>query len=313
MGNAPEHIPVLLGPAIEALRIHPGGVYVDATAGLGGHSEAIARQLQGGRLISLDRDPAAVAKARARLAPYPSVMVVQSNYGLMAEALDALGVDLVDGILLDAGVSSMQLDTADRGFSFQGDGPLDMRMDTTEARDAATLLADSSAAELAAVLRTFGDVNQAGRIASAIVRRREAGQLARTSDLVAAVKEALPFVNGVPEEVRTVFQAVRMAVNQELHWLEAGLRQGMDRLRPGARFVVISFHSGEDRVVKDIFREASRPVRTLYPDGRTKEERPPRLRVITPKPVQADATETAANPRAKSARMRVAERTEGGD
>jgi 16S rRNA (cytosine1402-N4)-methyltransferase len=207
----------------------------------------------------------------------------------------------------------MQLDTADRGFSFQGDGPLDMRMDTTEARDAATLLADASAAELAAVLRTFGDVNQAGRIASAIVRRREAGQLARTSDLVAAVKEALPFVNGVPEEVRTVFQAVRMAVNRELHWLEAGLRQGIERLRPGARYVVISFHSGEDRVVKDIFREASRPVRTLYPDGRTKEERPPRLRVITPKPVQADAAETAANPRAKSARMRVAERTEGDD
>lgn len=313
MGHAPEHIPVLLGPAVDALQLQPDGVYVDATAGLGGHSERIAQQLNKGRLISFDRDPAAVAKARARLAPYPMAQVVQTNYGLMAEALDALGIAEVDGILLDAGVSSMQLDNPERGFSFQGDGPLDMRMDSTEAQDAAAFLSDASTAELAAVLRTFGDVAQSGRIAGAIVRRREAGNLARTSDLVAAVKEALPFVQGMPEEVRTVFQAVRMAVNRELHWLEAGVRQGIDRLRPGGRFVVISFHSGEDRVVKDLFREASRPVRTLYPDGRIKEERPPRLKVITPKPVLADAAETAANPRAKSARMRVAERTGGGD
>jgi 16S rRNA (cytosine1402-N4)-methyltransferase len=298
----------MLEAALAWLAVRPEGTYVDATAGLGGHSEAIARRLTSGRLIALDRDPAAVALAGARLAPWPAARVVEANYGEMAGTLAALGVEAVDGILLDAGCSSMQLDESGRGFSFQADGPLDMRMNPGAGVPASEFLASTPPETLATLLRTYGDVERPRRIAEAISARAAAGRLIRTSDLVAAVREALPFVRDMPEEVRTVFQAVRMAVNDELRWLEAGVLQAVDLLRPGGRLVVISFHSGEDRVVKGVLRAASRSERLLHPDGRTREERPPRLRVLTPKPVPPDAAEMAANPRSKSARLRAAER-----
>ncbi|MCP4644892.1 MAG: 16S rRNA (cytosine(1402)-N(4))-methyltransferase RsmH [bacterium] len=313
--TTPPHVPVLAGPAIDWLAIRPDGVYVDCTAGAGGHAYRIAERLAGGRLIALDRDPAAVAMARERLAPFPQAQVMHRNYSELPEALVSLGIDRVDGILLDAGVSSMQLDDPHRGFSFQQDCPLDMRMDTTQTTTAASFLAETNETDLAKVLKGFGDVRPARRIAQAIVARRGRSALNTTNDLAEAVHEALPFVSGTPNEVRTVFQAIRMAVNDELGGLRTSLEAAVDVLAPEGRLVAISFHSGEDRVVKNVLRDASRKKRELHPDGRVRAETPARLRILTPKPVQPDADEARANPRSKSARLRAAERlapTKGG-
>ena len=303
------HVPVMSGPALEWLRVRPEGTYVDCTAGAGGHALRMAEQLTTGRLIALDRDPAAVAMASKRLQGYAGVAtVVQANYADLAAVLGKLGIGAVDGVLIDAGVSSMQIDDPGRGFSFQADGPLDMRMDTDAPRTALDYLRHTDEQTLAEDLKRFGDVRPARRVAKAICSRRTAGKLARTGDLVAAVREALPFVKGEPGEVRTVFQAVRMAVNAELAGLEAGLSQGAAVLRPGGRLVAIAFHSGEDRVVKNLLRSLARPRRLLHPDGRVRAVEPALLRLLTPGPILPDATETAVNPRAKSARMRAAER-----
>lgn len=306
-GKSP-HVPVMAGPAIEWLNIRPDGVYVDCTAGSGGHSELIARRLHGGRLIAIDRDPAAVALCRERFKTVEYVELVHGNYGQLAALLRETGVCEVDGILIDAGLSSMQIDTAVRGFSFQEDGPLDMRMDTSLPGNAREYLGRVTREELARDLRAYGDVGPAGRIAGAIVARRDSGRLDRTVDLAQAIREALHFVHGEPEEIRTVFQAVRIAVNEEYRWLEAGLRQGIELLRSGGRLVAISFHSGEDRIVKEMFRAASRRERLLNPDGRVRETRPARLRVLTPKPVTPLPEEVMVNARAKSARLRAGEK-----
>lgn len=307
------HTPVLAGPALEWLRVLPQGTYVDCTAGAGGHAEAIARQLSGGRLIALDRDPAAVELARARLVRFPAAQVLHRNYDELAQVLMELGIRHIEGVLIDAGVSSMQLDNPARGFSFQHDGPLDMRMDPTTGLSAAQYLAQVDEAELVRVLRDYGDVGPARRIARGIHARARANRLATTADLREAVSESLDFVHGTPEEIRTVFQAVRIAVNDELRRLEATLReQIVPALAPGGRVVVIAFHSGEDRVVKNALREASRPRRTFRPDGRLEKQEPPLLRVLTPKPIEPDQAECRANPRAKSAKLRAAERLAGG-
>ncbi len=306
------HIPVLAGPALEWLRVQPEGTYVDATAGAGGHGVLIAEQLQGGRLIALDRDPVAVRLASKRLDSFPCAAVYHGNYGTMAGVLAELAVTGVDGILIDAGLSSMQVDNGSRGFSFQSDGPLDMRMDSSQGPTAIDYLAGVSEPELTAVLRDYGDVGPARRIARTVIERRNAGRLQSTVDLAAAVASALDFVQGVPAEVRTVFQAVRMAVNEELRWLERGIEEAIGLLRPGGRLVVISFHSGEDRTVKRAFREASRRKRLLFPDGRVKQVLPPRVRVLTASPVAPDDTEIASNPRSKSAKLRAVERLKEG-
>jgi 16S rRNA (cytosine1402-N4)-methyltransferase len=245
--------------------------------------------------------------ARERLAEYSNVTVLHRNFGELAEVLKEFGIDRIDGALIDAGYSSMQLDDAQRGFSFQEEGPLDMRMDRTAGPTAAQWLAEVSEPELARVLREYGDVGPARRIARAIHRRRDSQGLRTTRDLVEAVADALDFVHGMPEETRTVFQAVRMAVNDELRWLEAGLRAGLEVLAPGGRIVVISFHSGEDRIVKNTFRAASRVQRELYPDGRVRARIPARIRILTPKPVQPGPEEVRNNPRAHSARLRAVE------
>lgn len=307
-GREPGHIPVMAGAALEWLRVREDGTYVDCTAGAGGHSERIAERLTTGRVVALDRDPAAVALSRKRLARFPRVTVVHRNYGELAAALADLEIPHVDGVLLDAGLSSVQLDDPERGFSFQQEGTLDMRMDTTQDMDAARFLASADERTLVAALRDFGDVGPARRIAKAIVRRRAQGAMRTTGDLKRAVCEALHFVHGTPDEVRTVFQAVRMAVNKELKWLEAGLRQAIEVLAPGGRLVVIAFHSGEDRIVKNVMRDASRPSRELFPDGRVKAVTPPMLTLLTRKPVQPSAEEVRDNPRAKSALLRAAER-----
>jgi 16S rRNA (cytosine1402-N4)-methyltransferase len=295
------HIPVMAEEVLEALAVQPGGTYVDCTAGAGGHSAMIAERLT-------DRDPSAVALAAERLKPWPRAQVVQANYSELREVLEQLGIARVAGVLLDAGCSSMQLDQRERGFSFEGNGPLDMRMDPTSGTPAADLLRGMDEAELAGVLKEYGDVPQARRIARAIMERAKRGTLESTADLVAAVKEALPFVGGMPEEVRTVFQAVRIAVNEELTHLARGVRQALEVLAPGGRLAVLTFHSGEDRVVKQVLQEATREQRTFRPDGRVLAKVAPVAALVTKKPVLPGEAEIKRNPRSKSARLRVAER-----
>lgn len=302
------HIPVLAEPALEWLRVREDGVYVDCTVGGGGHSALIAARLTTGRLIGLDRDPTAVETARARLSPFGCATVLHGNYGDLAAVLGGLGIRAVQGVLLDAGISAMQLEDPFRGFSFQQEGPLDMRMDPNRGPTAAEFLASIDEEGLAGVLKRYGDLRGARRIAAAILRRRQRSGLATTRDLVEAVSEAFPFLRGRPEETRTVFQAVRIAVNDELRWLEAGTTQAIDVLAPEGRLVAISFHSGEDRIVKRILRDASRPRIERLPDGRTVREARPRLRLLTPKPVRPSPEEVHANPRATSASLRAAER-----
>ena len=297
--------------AKEALRwldIRPNGVYVDGTAGAGGHAARIAEQLGTGRLIALDRDRTAVAMAGERLKPFPQACVVHANYSELNQVLHDAGIRAVDGVLIDAGLSSMQIDRPERGFSFQEDGPLDMRMDPGSGPSAAEWLASVTEDTLADALRDLGDVGPARRIARTILERQRAGRMTRTGDLAEAVRQALDFVRGEPGEVRTVFQAVRIAVNRELECLRRGLEAAVDVLRPGGRLVVISFHSGEDRVVKDAFRQWARPARELTRDGRVRAVRAPRLRLPVTGPILPDEDEMRANPRAKSAKMRVAER-----
>ncbi len=301
------HVPVLAGAAIEWLNIRPDGTYVDCTAGAGGHASLIAQRIQKGRLIALDRDPAAVQLARQRLASYATATVVHRNYAELGELLGELGIESVDGVLIDAGFSSVQLDDPARGLSFQNEGPLDMRMDTTQGPSAAEYLAEVTKSELIHVLRTYGDVRAPGRIADAILRRRDAGQLETTPHLAQAVHDALPFVKGMPEETRTVFQAIRIAVNDELRCLESGLNGALSALAPGGRLVVITFHSGEDRIAKNVLRQASRPHRHLHPDGRVKEVSPPTVKLLTRKPISADEEEVRRNPRAHSAKLRAVE------
>jgi 16S rRNA (cytosine1402-N4)-methyltransferase len=202
----------------------------------------------------------------------------------------------------------MQLDDPARGFSFQEDGPLDMRMDRTSEVSAETWLAEVSQDDLAAVLKRYGDIRKAKTIAAAICRRRVTSGMKSTADLVAAVKDALPFVSGVPEETRTVFQAVRIAVNDELRSLERFMNQAIDLLAPGGRLVCITFHSGEDRIVKNVLKEAGKPWRELHPDGRLKELHEARVKVLTPRPVLPGDEEIADNPRAQSAKLRAAEK-----
>ncbi len=304
-----DHVPVLADEALQWLDPQPDGVYVDATAGAGGHARRIAERLgPAGRLIAIDCDPAAIEMVRERLRGFGHVTVVQGNYGELPAHLDTLGIGNVDGVLIDAGISSVQLDAPERGFSFQAEGGLDMRMNPAEGLPANAFLAGSSDREIFAFLREYGDVRPARRLARAIGRAARAGELRTTTDLVRCVQDALGVHHRVPEEARTVFQAIRIAVNNEFAHLRGGVEQAIDRLRPGGRFVGIAFHSGEDRIIKDVLRRASRPGERRRPDGRVIERTPPRVRLLTRKPVHAGPDEVARNPRAQSACLRAAER-----
>ncbi|MGI6264176.1 MAG: 16S rRNA (cytosine(1402)-N(4))-methyltransferase RsmH [Acutalibacteraceae bacterium] len=296
------HIPVLLGPVLEALAIRPDGIYVDGTAGGGGHAFAIASRLSGGRLIALDQDPDAVAEASERLKGLPAE-VVQSNFAQMDRVLAERGIAGVDGVLLDLGVSSHQLDTPERGFSYHADAPLDMRM-SQSGPDAASLVATLSAEQLAEIFQTFGDEPFARPIARAIVRQREQTPVATTLQLAEIVKGAVPAAarrDGHP--ARRVFQALRIAVNDEMGALDRALNVAFDQLKPGGRLAVITFHSLEDRLVKQRFA-AWRKGCICPPDcpvclcGRTPAAKP------CGKPAEATPAEIAANKRARSAKLR---------
>lgn len=291
------HASVLLEEVISFLAPRDGGIYVDGNLGLGGHSGAIlAASGPSGRVIGFEWDERALLLARERLQGYGErLTVVRRNFATIKASLLELGIEAVDGILLDLGLSSLQLDESGRGFSFKGSEPLDMRMDERLAETAADLLNTATLEELADIFYYFGEERQARPIAALVVEERQRQRIATTDALVAIVERAIPrrfWPKNIHVATKT-FQGLRIAVNQELHNLEAVLRDGVGLLKPGASFCVISFHSLEDRQVKNIFREHAG------------------LQVVTKKPVLAGAEELRQNPRARSAKLRVARRGVG--
>ena len=305
------HKPVLLGPCIEALRIHPDGIYVDGTLGRAGHSREIAQRLTTGRLICIDRDQAAIEAARERLAPWlDRVTLVRSNFSELGDVLRQAGVSGADGMLFDLGVSSPQLDDASRGFSYMQDAPLDMRMDTSAALSAYEVVNTWSQEELRRSLFEYGEERYAPASARAIVRAREAAPVETTLELVEIIKSAMPpaALREKQHPAKRSFQAIRIAVNGELDALPPMLDAAVNGLNPGGRLAVITFHSLEDRIVKRALAEMARGC-TCPPEfpvcvcGRR-----PRVRLVNRKPVTADEAELADNPRARSAKLRVAEK-----
>lgn len=297
------HRPVLLGETLAALDVRPDGVYLDGTAGGGGHAFAIASRLKQGRLIALDQDPDAVAEASERLRGLPAV-VIRSNFADMRAVLHDLGIPGLDGVLLDIGVSYHQLDTPERGFSYHADAPLDMRM-SQSGRTAADLIASLSEKELASIFSRYGEEPFARPIARAVVRAREGEPIATTGALAELVKEAVPAAarrDGHP--ARRVFQALRIAVNGELDRLSEGLDAAFDCLNEGGRLAVITFHSLEDRLVKQRFA-AWRTGCICPPDfpicvcGRT-----PAAKLVLRHPATASEQEIKDNPRSRSAKLR---------
>jgi 16S rRNA (cytosine1402-N4)-methyltransferase len=306
--GAYQHQPVLLEEVVEALNIRPDGKYLDGTFGRGGHSQAILACLSGkGCLYALDRDPEAVAAGKELLGKDPRFFIVQGNYAEMKRYVRDWGVEEgLDGILLDLGVSSPQLDNPERGFSFMGDGPLDMRMNPLQGVTAEEWLAESPERELARVLWEFGEERHARRIARSIVMARQQQRLETTGQLARLIENTIGRREQNKHPATRCFQAIRIYINDELAHLAKGLEAGIKGLRPGGRLVVISFHSLEDRLVKRTIREAVRPGQVrrnipAHPDLK------PVLKQIG-KVIRSSATELSANPRARSAVMRIAEK-----
>jgi 16S rRNA (cytosine1402-N4)-methyltransferase len=314
-GPTPEatgHRPVLLHPLIESLQPRPGQTYVDGTLGAGGYAAAfLERVTPGGRILAIDRDPAAVALARRRFAPAgDSVVLVQGNYADMETISMQRGIGRVDGVVLDLGISSLQLDDPLRGFSFRFDGPLDMRMDSRSGVSAADIVNQWSEADLAALIRTYGDERFARQIAAALVRRRATAPLSRTDELREAVERTIPrrfWPKRIHPATRT-FQALRIEVNGELESLATGLQAAIRIIRPGGRLGVVSFHSLEDTIVKNALHVAAQNC--LCPPQQTHCTCAHRasLLLLSRKAIKPDETEIAANPRARSARLRIAEK-----
>jgi 16S rRNA (cytosine1402-N4)-methyltransferase len=307
--SAASHITVLLHEAVEALAIRPDGIYVDGTFGRGGHSRAILARLgPSGRLIAFDRDPVAVVAGQA--VQDPRFELVHAPFSDFAAALAERGVEQVDGVLLDLGVSSPQLDEADRGMSFRFDAPLDMRMDTTRGVTAAEWLAEAPVADITRVLREYGEERFAYEIAKAVVAARAGGHVATTGQLAALVEKTVRTREPGQHPATRTFQALRICVNQELEELSLVLPQVVAALAAGGRLVVISFHSLEDRIVKRFMRDESRPPQLpARLPVRAADLPKPRLGLVG-KPVRPSDAEVAANTRSRSAVMRIAERME---
>ncbi len=304
------HVPVLLRETIDALAVRPGGVYVDGTLGRAGHARAIlARAGAGATLVGIDRDEQALAESRDALAAVAGARVefVHGRHGDLAQLVRERGFNEVDGILLDLGVSSPQLDEAGRGFSFRRDGPLDMRMDRSRGLTAAELVATQGEEELTTLFRALGEEPQARRIARAIARAREQAPLTTTGQLAALVERTVGR-HGAHHPATRVFQALRMAVNDEVGELERALAGGLGLLRPGGRFAVITFESLTDRIVKRFFAaHAGREV-SLQQGGARWEGELPRVRLVARHAVTATEQELNENPRSRSAKLRTAER-----
>ena len=309
--NEYTHRPVLLDQCIEALNIRPDGVYLDGTLGRAGHSREIARRLTTGRLLCVDRDQAALDAAQERLAPWlDRVTLVHSNFDQVDGILDRLSLPGVDGMLFDLGVSSPQLDDGSRGFSYMADAPLDMRMDREEGVTAADVVNTWSQEELRRIIAQYGEERYAPQIAGAIVRRRGDKPIATTLELVEIIKSAMPgkALREKQHPAKRTFQAIRIAVNDELASVERLLRRAVPRLNRGGRLAVITFHSLEDRIVKTGLAEFARGC-TCPPDfpvcvcGRT-----PDIKLVNKKPILPTEQEIEENPRARSAKLRVAEK-----
>lgn len=306
------HKPVMLEEVIEGLNLKPDGIYVDCTLGGAGHSAAILSHTgPGGRLVALDQDPEALAAAKDRLAPFRDrVDLVRANFAQLDEILSRLGIKEVDGILFDLGVSSYQLDNPARGFSYQHDAPLDMRMDPEQETDARELVNKLPVEELARIIRDYGEERWASRIAEFIGEERKRHAVETTGQLVEIVKKAIPAGarREGPHPAKRTFQALRIAVNRELEILHDAIRSAVRRLRPGGRICVITFHSLEDRIVKDLFRQMASPCSCpkdfpVCVCGGKKE-----IKIITARPVVPGPAELDENPRARSARLRIAEK-----
>lgn len=304
-----QHVSVLLNESIERLNIKPDGIYVDGTAGGAGHSSEIAKRLTTGRLIALDKDPDAIATATERLSKYPCATVIRSDFAEIPAVLDSLGIDKVDGVLLDLGVSSHQLDEAERGFSYHSEAPLDMRM-SQEGLSAYDLVNGASGAELAKILYDYGEEKFAPRIVNAILDARAVKQIETTTELADIVRNAVPAAvrrkEGHP--ARKTFQAIRIAVNGELDRLSEALDRAFERLAPGGRFAIITFHSLEDRMVKQAFAEYTKGC-TCPPEfpvcvcGKT-----PRGKLVSRKPIEPTPEELEVNHRSRSAKLRIIEK-----
>ncbi len=313
-GTSFSHISVLLQECMDALNIRPDGIYVDGTAGGGGHSYEIARRLElgRGRLIAIDQDDAAIAAASARLAPLGErATVVKNNFCHLDDVCDLLGVERIDGLLLDLGVSSYQLDTPERGFSYMADAPLDMRMDGSSSdKTAYDVVNTYSEADLRRILYAYGEERFAPRIASSIVRVREDKPIETTAELVALIKGAIPAAarEGGHHPAKRSFQAIRIEVNRELDVIKPALQAALDRLRPGGRLAVITFHSLEDRLVKETFAEMASGC--ICPKGLPVCVcgKKPRVKIISRKPILPSDHEIDCNPRSRSAKLRVAEK-----
>ncbi|HBJ18037.1 MAG TPA: 16S rRNA (cytosine(1402)-N(4))-methyltransferase [Clostridiales bacterium] len=306
-----HHVSVLLEECIEGLAIKPDGIYVDGTLGGAGHSSRIAAKLTTGRLIGIDRDNVALEAAAERLKPYEDrVTLVHANFCDMDQALQELGIDKVDGILLDLGVSSPQLDDAQRGFSYMTDAPLDMRMNGEDVRDARQIVNTWSYEELRRILYDYGEERFAPRIAAAICRRREQAPIETTLELVDVIKSAMP-ASALREKqhpAKRSFQAIRIAVNDELGAVETVMKKAVPLLNPGGRLAVITFHSLEDRIVKNAMAEAAKgctcpPSFPVCVCGKK-----PQVRIVTRKPIVSGEEELERNPRARSAKLRICEK-----
>ena len=306
-----HHVSVLLDECIQGLNIRPDGIYVDGTLGGAGHSSHIASKITTGRLIGIDRDEVALTAAAERLAPYGDrVTLVHSNFCDIASVLARLGIGGVDGILLDLGVSSPQLDDGARGFSYMADAPLDMRMDHSEALTAAAVVNTWSYEELKRILYEYGEERYASQIASAICKRREQAPVRTTLELVDIIRSAMPpaALREKQHPAKRSFQAIRIAVNDELGAVSQVMRDAIPCLNPGGRLAVITFHSLEDRIVKNAMAEAAKgctcpPSFPVCVCGKK-----PKVRLITRKPIVSGEEELARNPRARSAKLRICEK-----
>lgn len=304
------HVPVLLNETLDLLMSNPDGIYIDGTLGRGGHAAEILKRLSPeGRLIGLDRDMDAIEQTEEILKPWGErANRIHGNFADMKELCRQIGVTEADGILLDLGVSSPQLDMAERGFSFAKDGPLDMRMDRSQGRSAADVVNEDDEETLANLIYRFGEDRDSRRIARAIVLERQHGRIERTLELAEIVERAKGGRRGPTHPATQTFQALRMAVNAELDSIEAGLEAGLSMLRPDGRMAVITFHSLEDRLVKECFKRHTVKRESLQQGGEKLVYDKPAVRLLTKKPLTAGKEELTTNPRARSAKLRVVQR-----
>ncbi len=304
-----KHVSVLLDECLEGLNIKDNGTYVDCTLGGAGHTGEILKQLKNGKLIGIDQDQDALANAKVKLKDYPQVTLVHDNFENLKQILDRVAPDGVDGVLMDLGVSSYQLDQGERGFSYMKDAPLDMRMNREDVLSAYEVVNTYDEAAIARIIRDYGEENWAKRIAQFIVKRREAGPIETTFELVEVIKKAIPAKarRDGPHPAKRTFQAIRIEVNRELAIIRQTILDAVEALKPEGRLAIITFHSLEDRIVKSTYRELMDPCNCPKPMPCICGKKPT-VKVLTKKPILPSEEEITENPRSRSAKLRVLEK-----